>query len=102
MSESEPIQPDPGERVHEYNLLLPFLPVESKGGPYDDLAFCAGYDVGYLHAQMRLGEEGVITTQVRSALVEQLDLCAMESDWHMQNNGEEDDWTSVVLLRGRK
>ena len=91
------------EHEHEYNLLLPFLPVESKGGPYDDLAFCAGYDVGYLHAQMRLGEDGVISTQVRSALVKQIDLCAMETDWHMRSDGdEEDDWQPIVLVRGKK
>lgn len=41
---------DDGE--FRYDLVMPFLPVISNGGPYDDDAFVAGYEMGLLDAQL--------------------------------------------------
>jgi hypothetical protein len=35
-----------------YDLVMPFLPVRSKGGPHDDDAYVAGYEMGLLDAQL--------------------------------------------------
>lgn len=59
-----------------YGLVMPFLPVKSKGGPHDDDAFVAGYEMGLLDA--RLG--GSVFDQgqaVRRENREQADLIAM-------------------------
>lgn len=41
-----------GNEQDNYDLLMPFLPVRSKGGPYDDDAFVAGYEMGLLDMQL--------------------------------------------------
>jgi hypothetical protein len=35
-----------------YDLVMPFLPVQSNGGPHDDAAYVAGYEMGLLDAQL--------------------------------------------------
>ena len=37
-----------------YDLVMPFLPVQSKGGPYDDHAYVAGYEMGLLDAALHI------------------------------------------------
>lgn len=64
-----------------WGLVLPFKAVRSVGGPYDDEAFCAGYDVGRLHALMRTTSAQRLEELCRTVLLDQLDLCAMEAGW---------------------
>ncbi|MFV8317145.1 hypothetical protein [Mycobacterium sp. 23] len=59
-----------------YDLVMPFIPVQSKGGPYDDDAFVAGYEMGLLDAQL----SGSTFTQghaIRAENQHQADLIAM-------------------------
>jgi hypothetical protein len=60
----------------KYDLVMPFLPVQSRGGPHDDDAFTAGYEMGLLDGQLGNSEfdQG---TPVRSGNREQADLIAM-------------------------
>lgn len=37
-------------------LLMPFLPVQSKGGPHDDAAFVAGWEMGHLDGLLQVAE----------------------------------------------
>lgn len=82
-----------------YDLVMPFLPVQSKGGPYADDAFVAGYQMGLLDAQ--LGDS--IFDQGRAILVtnrEQADLIAMRHGFIVEFTGEEiDGWVCMTLRR---
>ncbi len=64
----------------EYGLELPFVACESAGGPYDDAAFVAGFECGFvesmLHVVSRAG--GSFERWVNPALMPQLDLIAMK------------------------
>lgn len=37
----------------EYGLVMPFVVCQSKGGPYDDESYVAGYEAGHLDAILR-------------------------------------------------
>ena len=82
-----------------YEMVMPFLPVQSKGGPYDDGAFVAGYQMGLLDAQL----SGSIFDQGRAVDVtcrEQADLIAMRHGFIAEFTDEEvDDWVCMTLRR---
>ncbi len=70
----------------EYGLVMPFVAVHSKGGPYDDEAYCAGYEMGQLDellaaASLRQALGDVLLLDepmtIRAANREQADLIAM-------------------------
>lgn len=64
----------------EYELLMPFLPVESKGGPYDDDAYCAGWEMAQLHARLKAARHHGLqppAVTIRRANLDQADLIAM-------------------------
>lgn len=44
--------PDAAGPQPEYGLVMPFVAVRSKGGPWDDEAYCAGYEMGRLDATL--------------------------------------------------
>lgn len=62
----------------QYELLMPFLPVQSRGGPHDDAAYVAGFDMGQLnialeHLDRRMGAVQMIHEENQA----QADLIAM-------------------------
>lgn len=62
----------------EYGLVMPFVVCQSKGGPYDDDAFVAGYQAGSLSVTLSQPiDPGGMTVTVRTDLVPQVDLIAM-------------------------
>lgn len=59
-----------------YGLVMPFVSVQSKGGPHDDAAYAAGYAMGLLDAELG----GSVFDQGRAIRIEdrqQADLIAM-------------------------
>lgn len=69
------------EADDEYGLVMPFLPVESRGGPYEDSAYVAGWEMGrtdaILAAAAALGltpDTGLVINHENRA---QVDLVAM-------------------------
>lgn len=71
-----------------YDMVMPFLPVQSKGGPYEDGAFVAGYQMGLLDAQLsgRSFDQGqAIYVENR----EQADLLAMRYGYTAEFTDEE-------------
>lgn len=90
---------DEDEDSTRYGLVMPFLPVQSKGGPYDDAAFVAGYQMGLLDAQLG----GSIYDQGRAvyaALREQADLIAMRHGYIAEFTNEQvDGWVCMTLRR---
>lgn len=102
MNEHVPMSDDPGE---EYELVMPFVVVASKGGPYDDDAYCAGYEMGRLDADLDVEMIGLgtitETRTVRTANAAQADLVAMMHGWRTvkRTDHEDGEWTTLRFER---
>lgn len=59
------------------SLVLPFLPVHSRGGPYDDEAYAAGWELGMLDTRLAQGGHDQVVATILSANAEQADLLGM-------------------------
>lgn len=64
----------------EYDLVMPFVTVASKGGPHDDQAFTAGWECGVLDTRLQAmeGAACIVERWVMPELVPQVDLIAMK------------------------
>jgi len=73
----------------EYGLVMPFVACVSKGGPYDDESFVAGYQAALISGQLRMGS-GIgakrFETMAYSELAEQIDLIAMQWGYSVEAN----------------
>lgn len=81
----------------EYSLVMPFVVVTSVGGPYDDDAYVAGYEMGTLKYALDVAPEQ-FTETIRTANVPQADLLAMQARWtmHVEDTGVEG-WSYVTF-----
>lgn len=65
----------------EYGLVMPFVTVTSVGGPHDDTAYVAGFEMGALDvrlAQAAAARAVPRTTCIHTANMAQADLIAMK------------------------
>lgn len=95
----------------EYGLVMPFVVCQSKGGPYDDDAFAAGFHAGRIDCWLRVlpilerigGKFDTSEPEmVRSPLVPQLDLIAMRHGYVVEAEPwaeHPDEWTAVRFRR---
>jgi hypothetical protein len=62
-----------------WELAMPFVTIMSKGGPHDDAAYCAGWEMGYLAATLEHTDPAAypLRRTLRAANVPQADLIAM-------------------------
>lgn len=90
-------------------LVLPFVVVESVGGPFDDLAYTAGWEMGALDARLAAAKHhglGCPTVTIRRENVEQAELLAMRHGMltnELRPDGEEswaDQWAIIELSWG--
>jgi len=74
----------PDEEV-EFELAMPFVVCQSKGGPYDDAAYVAGWEGAYWDLELaRMGEFStsyVIVASIHADNRPQIDLIAMKHSW---------------------
>lgn len=87
-----------------YELVLPFVCVASKGGPFDDDAFVAGYRLGMLDlelAMLNTLEFSSVAKVVDKRCLDQVDLIAMHRGWRVLHVGFEHEggWVDVDLDR---
>lgn len=76
-------------------LIMPFVLCESKGGPYDDEAFTAGFALGGLDHDLSLAKHNNMTPGERYMRVEyqpQADLIAMRHGFTLTLSYERDGW----------
>lgn len=82
-----------------YEIVMPFLPVQSNGGPHDDDAYVAGYEMGLLDAQLG----GTVYDQGRAIHTEnrdQADLIAMRNGFTADFTDEEiPGWVCMSVRR---
>jgi len=87
------------EQEPEYDLVMPFVTVASKGGPHDDESYVAGYAMGLLDA--RLSEGGEAGPEVvRETCVAQADLLALKHGYTIESESSEaDGWVLVTFTQ---
>jgi hypothetical protein len=90
----------------EFGLVMPFLVCQSKGGPYDDAAYVAGYEAGTLDMALALSpplpgsrlNEGV---PYHADNMPQIDLIAMRHNVTIETEDVGDGWVSVTFVGGK-
>ena len=62
-----------------YGLVMPFVACTSKGGPFDDAAYVAGFEMGRLDEELRSAGHCLNggTTTIHAGNAEQADLICM-------------------------
>lgn len=81
-----------------YELIMPFLPVESQGGPYDDLAYSAGFEMGALYAKLGQDKPAPQTITVHRDNHQQADLIAMRHGYTTEFQSEDEGgWVCLAL-----
>lgn len=76
-----------------YELLMPFVVVQSVGGPYEDTAYVAGYEAGRIEALREF------FGYVHTPNVPQVDLIAMKKGLCLKLGDRSGDWTFVEVSR---
>jgi hypothetical protein len=87
-----------------YELAMPFVVVESVGGPYQDNSFVAGYTLGRLDVLLETQHPSLHQAWLTPEMVPQVDLIAMRHGYAMQSDlirMEDDDfvWANVQLRK---
>jgi len=74
------------EGGQQFELVMPFVVVTSKGGPYDDGAFVAGWECAAIDKALAAIAEYAVSFRrtVHSANLPQLDLIAMKHGYAME------------------
>lgn len=96
---------DPTDETPEYELLMPFICVTSKDGPYDDDAFVAGMQMGKLWVELaqlvkwRKSMEVHLIRQIATPLVDQAKLFAFHYglDCLLLIDQSDHDWSTVTF-----
>lgn len=84
----------------EYGLVMPFVNVTSKGGLYDDEAFCAGYEMGLLDARLEYEQPAVHEQMVHEGNFDQADLIAMHRSYRCaEKDYDATGWRYIELVR---
>ena len=96
------MEPTPAEE--DLALVLPFVVTLTNGGPYDDDAFTAGWEAGWLDAKLEsmAGFGGVVVFRtVREVLLPQLDLIAMRYNFVLTSTPVDgfDGWATASFTR---
>lgn len=90
------------EERHVWELATPFVVARSNGGYYDDDALAAGWQIGYLDAELRHAFVDTIKAYVYPGTLPQLDLSAMRHGWTMTTETWEEhpqEWALVTFTR---
>lgn len=103
---SQPVR-DPADEPETdgMSLVLPFVVCQSKGGPYDDTAFVAGYQTGQIDARLEMAAAAgavAVCTTVMTALVRQLELVAMNRGFpvmHVQTSDDSPEWSMITFMQ---
>jgi hypothetical protein len=84
-------------------LVMPFVVTKSRGGPYDDDAYVAGFEAGRLDAILTNNTTAIVVGPVHSLNRDQLDLIAMQHGYTASFVGNADDepWVQMTLMKER-
>lgn len=84
----------------EHQIVMPFIVVTSRGGPYADDPFVAGFDLGQLDSLLGVGRPRFLLRTVRSDCVVQADLIAMRHGYEMHQRpcSDQPEWTFLEFV----
>ncbi|MBF6188012.1 hypothetical protein [Nocardia farcinica] len=86
-----------------YNLVMPFVTVTSVGGPHEDGAYVAGYEMGVLDTELKVADAlGALPLHrvIHTANRPQADLLAMKHQMVAEfEDTEVEGWTSMTVDR---
>lgn len=85
----------------EFSLMMPFVVVESNGGPYDDAAFVAGYQCGLVDAKLAAASAVGANHLVEVCYADlrgQIDLVAMRHGYTVDVVDEDEEWSTYSFL----
>lgn len=92
-------EPDDGE----YDLIMPFVTVQSKDGPHEDVSYVAGYEMGYLDAALDGSKKWAKTSAwtIHAENRAQADLIAMHHGYTLEvtDSTTADGWIAIVLTK---
>jgi hypothetical protein len=78
-----------------YHLVMPFVAVVSRGGPFEDDSYVAGYEMGLLSAALGM-QPATFRTTIHAGNRAQADLLAMKHGYTMSvddiHDGRLGDW----------
>lgn len=90
--------------MSEYEMVMPFVTVTSKGGPHDDDSYTAGYAMGVLDAQILVAStfQAIVTRDVPVSSRPQADLIAMRHGYVTDVKGSDEfpDWVFMTFKPG--
>lgn len=88
----------------EYEMVMPFVTVTSKGGPHDDESYVAGYAMGVLDAQILVAStiNATVTRDIPVSSRPQADLIAMRYGYVTDVKGTDEfpDWVVMTFKPG--
>jgi hypothetical protein len=83
----------------ELDLVMPFLTVSTRGGPHDDSAYAAGWEMGALDAELEHRRPPVLEQLIHAANREQADLIGMKHGYQVDITVHSDEWSYLHLAR---
>lgn len=87
----------PEDGPGDYGLVMPFLSVASQGGPHEDIAYVAGWEMGALDAELSLSHPPTLDRAIRCANARQADLIAMKHGYRAEIEPYDDQWCLLHL-----
>lgn len=91
------------EPEEQYELVMPLLPVASRGGPFDDVAYVCGFEMGLLDMQLGQGPTVCLPDRpIHEQNREQADLLAMRHGYLAEfSDTEVEGWIHLRITRPR-
>ena len=92
---------EPPDRPDDFALVYPFDACQSRGGPYEDESFVAGWQAGQIAAYIDDPTLSIWSGPVYRHLVHQVDLVAMHAGFNLTVDVHEEgsEWVTITLLR---
>jgi hypothetical protein len=99
----QPTEPDDGDDPF-YELVMPFVVCATNGGPYDDAAYCAGWEAGVIDSTLGIAKSlqsvGHLTLLCRGDNRAQIDLLLMKHEFDLLESSETDDGEWITMEVG--
>jgi len=86
----------------DYELAVPFTVCASNGGPFEDGAYVAGYEMGLLAGEFNFTTDPAIEQVIRTDNVTQADLLAMHYGWKLESRPDAiygSEWSHIRCTR---
>lgn len=83
----------------DYDLVMPFVTVHSKGGPHDDESYVAGWSMGKLDTLLEHARPAMHEDTIYKDSIPQADIIAMKHGYRSHFVDGPDEWSFMTLIR---